>query len=105
ADVDRRATLLTDTAHFALLQRPEHLDLKLRRQLGDLVQEQGAAVGGVKESVSVPQGSGKGAFHVPEELAFQERLGDRRAVDRDERLALALAERVDGRGGQFLPRP
>jgi hypothetical protein len=42
----RTSTLVTalvaDAADFAFLERPEHLDLELGRQFGDLVQEEGA---------------------------------------------------------------
>ena len=47
-------------------------------------------------------GVGEGPFLVAEQLAFEQRLGDRRAVDGDERLIAAAAEVVDRLADDFL---
>jgi hypothetical protein len=52
------------------------------RGLRDLVEEEGAAVGLLEEALARADGAGERAARVPEELALQQRLGHRRAVDR-----------------------
>ena len=49
--------------------------------------------------------TGKGALLVAEQLAFDERFGQRRAVDRDERHAPARAEVVNRARDEFLAGP
>ena len=49
-------------------------------------------------------GAGEGALLVAEQLALEQVLRDRRAVDRDERLRGARAQRVHRLGQQFLAR-
>ena len=48
--------------------------------------------------------AGEGALGVPEQLAFQQLLGQRAAVDRHEGLVGASARLMDGVGQQFLAR-
>ena len=75
-----------DGAHLALLQRAQQLRLQPERQLADLVEEERAAVrlrrrgpcAAVFASVNAPR-------DVAEQLALEQRLGHRRAVDGDER--------------------
>src|SRR6202008_933278 len=47
-------------------------------------------------------GAGEGALLVAEELALEQRVGQRGAVDGDERLAPARGEVVDGLGDELL---
>ena len=47
-------------------------------------------------------GAGEGALLVTEQDRFHQIVRDRAAIDRDERLRLALAAAVDGAGEQFL---
>ena len=70
---------------LALLQDAQELHLHLRRELADLVEEERAA-GGLREAaVLLRDGAGERAALVAEELALEDRLGDRRAVHGDER--------------------
>ena len=39
-DVDASRDVLADTAHFAFLERAQHLGLRARRQLSDFVEEE-----------------------------------------------------------------
>ena len=61
------------------------------RRLADLVEEQRAAVGRLEEARLVAIGAGEGAADVAEELALEQRVRERGAVDRDEG-ALARGE-------------
>ncbi len=64
----------------------QELRLELERQLADLVEEHGAAVGGLEGADALAIRAREGAAHVPEELALDEVRRDRAAVDDDERL-------------------
>ena len=53
ADVDRLGAVRADRQDFALLQRAQQLGLERERHLGDLVEQQGAAVGGAEQALAV----------------------------------------------------
>src|SRR6185295_2742574 len=92
ADVDAGLLRLADAAHLALLEDAEELHLDLRRELADLVEEHGAPFG-VAEDTELPRGRARErALFVAEELALDERLGDRAAVHDEERPVLAIRE-------------
>ena len=68
----------------------------------DFVEKQRAA-GGFDELAGVAfGGAGEGALLVAEQDRLHEIVGDRAAIDGDERFRLALAAAVDGAGEQFL---
>src|SRR5262249_17356693 len=64
----------TDRPHTALLDDTEKLDLKLKRQLADLVEEQRSFVRSHEEAGIGPHRRRERAAHVPEEMAFEQRL-------------------------------
>ena len=74
----------------ALLQHAQQLDLRRRHHLGDLVEEQRAAVRELEAAQPPLDGAGERALLVAEELALEQRFRDGRAVDRDERLVDAI---------------
>ena len=67
------------------LHHPEQLGLAAEAQIADLVEKQRAAGGRLELALPGFLGVGKRPFFVAEELALQQRFGDRRAIDRDER--------------------
>ena len=73
-----------------------------RRHLGDLVEEQRAAIGELEAALPPLDGAGERALLVAEELALEQRLGNRRAVDRHERHGRARAQLVDRLRDQLL---
>ena len=81
-----------DPADLPLLQRAQQLDLHGRRGLPHLVEEERAAVGGLEEALLALPGVGEGALHVPEQLALEQGVGQRPAVDADERPRRARPE-------------
>ena len=85
-----------------LLQRAQHLGLRLQAHVGDLVEEDRAAVGGLEAAAPIADRAGEGALHVAEQLALDQLFGDRGAVDLDERPAAAAAEGVDAARDQLL---
>src|SRR2546422_7900626 len=60
ADIDLHVLRFADAPDLSLLDRPEQLDLERLRDLGDLVEEERAAVRGGKEPDLVGDGAGKG---------------------------------------------
>ena len=100
---DRRAA--ADALDLALLEDAQELRLDLQRQLADLVEEERAPVGQLEEADPPGDGAGEGALLVAEELALDQPLGDRGAVDRDQRPGGAPAVRVDRAGDELLAGP
>ena len=87
------------------LEHAEHPGLGGQRHLADLVEEQGAAVGPGKHALVLGDGPGERPFFVAEQLALEQLLGDRRAVDRDERPGRARRQIVDEARRELLARP
>ena len=69
-------------AHLAVLQHPQQLRLQLGRHLGDLVEQQGAAVGQLEAAAAQPGGAGERPLLVAEQLALHQLAGDGGGVDR-----------------------
>ena len=98
--LDRAAR--ADRPHFALLQHAQELDLERRRHLADFVEKHGAGVRGLKHAFGVADRAGKRPFDMAEELGFEERFGERAAVDRDKRPRGAVAVLMNRARHQFL---
>ena len=90
--------------HFPLLDDAEELRLQRERQLADLVEEDGAAVGRLEETGLGAIGSGEGAALVAEQLTGQQRLGEGAAIEAHERLLHPRQEAVDHLGDDLLAR-
>ena len=101
-DIDVQRRVLAHRVEGALLEEAQEAQLHERRDVADLVEEQGAAVRLEDAAETVAVGAGERALAVPEQLALQERLGDGGAVDLDQRPVLAVALQVQGLGGEFL---
>ena len=78
-----------------LLERGEHLRLDVRGEEPDLVEEEHAAGRGLEQPGFGPAGVGERAPLEAEQLALQQGLGDRRAVEVDEGAAGPGAEPVE----------
>src|SRR5690606_33905554 len=72
--------------------------------LADLVEEDRPAFGALEEAHLALQGSRECASLVAEELALEELLGERRAVDTEEGLVRPRRELVDALGEDLLAR-
>ncbi len=83
-----------DALDLALLQDAQELDLHRRAELADLVEEQRAAVGGGEQPGAIAHRAGERAAHVAEQLALEQRVGDRADVDADERPLVARRQVV-----------
>ena len=88
--------------HPAFLQHAQQLGLQAERQLADLVEQQGAAVGQFELARLAVHRAGESTALVAEQQGFEHRLGDRRAVHRDEGRLGGRAEAVDVAGHQLL---
>jgi len=61
----------SDALEIAGLEHPQQLRLQVHRDVGDLVEKQGAAVGELEAADAVGLRVGEGAFHMAEQLAFK----------------------------------
>ena len=93
-----------DALEPPLLQHAEQFRLHGQRDLADLVEEDGAAVGQLEPPLALADGAGERPLLVAEQLALQQRLGQRRAVHRDERVATPGRRVVDRPRHQLLAR-
>ncbi len=69
-----------DPVDNPFLEDPQDFCLQIDAKVSDLIQQQRASVGQLELPFLVLDGAGKGAFHVPEELALDQGLGDGGAV-------------------------
>ena len=67
------------------LEHPQELLLLTQRDVGDLVEEQGAAVGHLEPADAILPGVGERALHVSEQLALEHAFRHAAGVDRDHR--------------------
>ena len=102
AHVDLLAARRPQRPDLALLQDAQQLGLQRGRQLADLVEEQGAAVGLDEQAGAIRARVGERAALVAEQLALQQRVGDGGAVDGDERAFAARAVEVERLRHQLL---
>src|SRR5581483_5258031 len=94
-----------DALEAPLLEHAEQLRLEVRLQLGHLVEEERPALRQLDAAAPARDRARERALLVAEELALEELLGERGAVDRDERPARALAPGVHAARGHLLPGP
>ncbi len=86
------------------LEGAEQFHLGVERQLADLVQEQGRAVGILEAADMAVEGAGERALFVAEQHRFDEIFGDRAAIDGVELLLAARRGGVDRLGDDLLAR-
>src|SRR6185437_5605447 len=79
-----------------------HLGLRLEAHVADLVQEQRALVGPPELALLALLRARERALHVSEELAFDQVLGNRRAIQLHEEARAALALRMQGARHQLF---
>ena len=101
ADVDL-VRLAAEAFDLPVLQHAQELDLHVRRNLADLVEKERAAVGQREAPLVTRDRAGERAAFVAEQLRLEDRLGDRRAVHRDERLPGARAQLMHGARAELL---
>ena len=102
AHVDGARRRGAERRDLAALDDAEQLGLQRQRQLADLVEEDGAAVGHLQQALALGVGAGEGALGVAEELRLHELAEERAAVDDDEGAVLARRLVVDALGDLLL---
>jgi hypothetical protein len=80
----------------ALVEHAEQARLDLVRELAELVEEEGRAVGLAHEALALGRAGVRIPAEVPEELRVGDPLGDGDRAPRDHRLLAALRQGVDG---------
>ena len=103
--VRRHRLRAADARDLPVLDRAEDLRLRPRRHVADLVEEERPAVGLLPLALAVLEGARERPLHVAEELALDELLGDRGAVDLDERARGARRGAVQRPRDELLARP
>jgi hypothetical protein len=105
AHVDRLAARAAEPTDGAFLDDLQQLGLHGERQQSHLVQEDGAPARRLEQTgLGLPR-IGEGSALEAEELGFQECVGDRAAVDVDERPGGSDARAMDGGGQESLAGP
>ena len=99
--IDVRAA---DARELPLLEHAQELDLRRRRDLADLVEEEVPAVGQLEPAEPALRRAGERALLVAEQLALEQGLRQRADVDGDERLVAPRAERAKRARDELLPR-
>ena len=102
ADVERLRLVAADRQHLAVLQHAQQLDLHRQRDVGQLVEEDGAAVGQLEQAGPRLGRAGEGALDVAEQLALDQVRVEGGEVDRQERPV--AARRCSG-GWRGRPAP
>src|SRR5690606_24248571 len=87
-----------EALHPALFEHPKELRLRGERHLAHFVEEHGAALRRLEETWLRRDGARERAALVAEELALEQRLRQRGAVQADEGCGAAASPLVDGAG-------
>ena len=104
-DIDLHRRRAADPLEPLLLERAQNFGLQRQRQIADLVEKERSPVRHLELAGLPGHGAGERALLVAEELGFEQRFGNRRAVDRDKRRVGALAEGVQRAREQLLAGP
>ena len=90
---------------LSLLHHPQQLALQPQGKLVQFVEKERAVVGELQQAQAAALRAGKRAALVSEELALEQFLGNRAAIDRRERLVFALAPVMNRVRHQLLAVP
>jgi hypothetical protein len=118
ADVRLAQRARAEPLELSVFDRAQNLALSLPAQVGDFVQEQGAAVGQLELALDLRLCAGERAAFVTKQLAVDQRFAESRGIERDERAGgargrvvdcarenrLAGARLAENQGGQVGPR-
>ena len=94
--------MAADAPECLLLEEAQQLGLQRQRHVADFVEEHRAAVGLFEQAPSALARVGERAAFVTEQLALEQRVGQRRARDVHERPGGARAQRVQRARGDVL---
>src|SRR5262249_24349459 len=91
------------TLDLFLFEHPEQLHLDVRRQVSDLVEKDRRVVGQLETAHLLREGARERTLLAAEQLALDEGVGNRRAVDLDHGTGMSSSQLVDLRRKQLLP--
>jgi hypothetical protein len=94
-----------DAHHLPRLQHAEEFRLQRRGEIIDIVEKYGARVREFEEALLVVRGAGERPAFVPEELAFEQIVWERRQADLHKGGMRARTEPMQILGKQLLPDP
>ena len=103
--VDRLLLPSSEPSERPLLKHAEQLHLGGRLHFGDLVEEERSPVRQLEAAQAPLRGARKRPFFVAEDLALEQRLRNRRAVDAHVRVRRARAQFVDRLRDELLAGP
>ena len=103
--VGRLAARAPEAPDRTILERLQQLDLQRVGHQPDLVEKDRPAMSDLQQAGLGLPGIGERAAFEPEELGFEQRVGNRRAVDVDERRIRARTHLVDDVGDKPLAGP
>ena len=86
---------IADTAHGFFLNGAQEFDLHGKRQIGNFVKEQSAAVSVLEKAETVLVRTGKAAFFVAEKFAFHQVFRNGTTVDGNKRFVAAVGQLVN----------
>src|SRR5207237_4690791 len=101
-DIDAQFLVAAHAGEGSVLEKTQQLGLQRPAHVADLVEKNGPAVGLFNATVLLSQRAGEGALFVAEQLAFQQRFGDRPAVDAHVISRASLAPGAERAGDAFL---
>ena len=104
-DVGEPRPGVADRRDFPVLDGPQQLDLKARRDVADFVQEHGPAAGELEQPLSVLDRPRERPLYVPEQFALDQAGAECGQADRQERAVAAAAMAMDRPGDQLLAGP
>src|SRR6516162_1567066 len=87
--IDLHWIAAADPLDDLILQKAQQLYLHWQRHIADLIQEQGPAIGVFYSADGLLERASECALFVAKEFALEQRLGNRRTIDRHKRLARA----------------
>src|SRR5207245_4316717 len=100
SNIDAMRAASADALDGKILNRPQQLCLRGKREIGHFVQEQRSAVG-VLELSAPAADTRRGAIFDAEQLRLEKRLDERSAVDRDKRPVAPATEIVNLPGDEL----
>ena len=102
ADIDRHRPGAADAIDHALLDGAQKLRLQPHVHLGDFIEQQRAAARLLELADAARHRAGERALFMAEQLGFEQVLGNRGAIDRDERGARTMGFRMHEAGEHLL---
>ena len=105
AHVDPTRGVLPDAAQLSVLEHSKHLGLGPWRELTDLVQEERPSLRLLEDARAVAHGAGECPAGVPEQLGFDQLVGQGGAIQRAEWPIPAWAAAMQCPRNQFFPLP